>query len=657
MRNACCSGVAFGLVIGLVALGSSTVLAAPEDAERAAAAAGAAAPYMGSAEAIQSNLTGPLFSEQPMMNFEGEEFDVQLGCLATEHYLEMFIAPDGLGDITTFQISQDTTKDGTVDRLYTPPHVSVVCANGFQSCSPGTTEECESYAWVASDDNALSVLPTNRRQLGGCYCVNESCGAGIVVRNLTGILTDLGGGAASALAAKDPYYTISSTTVDGPMIRFSGNRAIECDGMPPLPMDLTEFQSAPLTLRDSGVAFASSNDVYELITESPVATEDTSEYVTCNTDRHVALDESTIDDIIDYDSGSGGISPCGTDCLRLTLGRVGDNYWSGKCAYREESVRFNVLMPDRIISAHLKRAVWDDWMQVWLGDHLVWSGPKSWPDLGPVPGKCELNTSWKRDLDVDFTSALAVAGPAEFKIRVEVSGLGEGYAYAEVRVDTTCQLGGDDIVDGCRAYEEDPACVLEHEEIDGVVTFDGYASTGLVPLPVTETIEGRICTFDVTRDWFHKERRYRCEGRDRWDFSEAFDRQAYIKENAERDTYQDRVLNPETGIFEYHTGSFSLVEDIEVAPCTPVCKTRMAREANDVGRGAPRHEYLNENLVYDTYYHECRDDVCPMEGGEELLKACACINEFTEASAIMQAIRQAGRDVICTSGVPRPPSE
>lgn len=55
--------------------------------------------------------------------------------------------------------------------------------------------------------------------------------------------------------------------------------------------------------------------------------------------------------------------------------------------------------------------------------------------------------------------------------------------------------------------------------------------------------------------------------------------------------------------------------------------------------------------VYNYFYHECSsDNKCSSDEGEEVVKACQCINEFAEAAAIMQTMRQAGQDMICSSG-------
>jgi hypothetical protein len=55
------------------------------------------------------------------------------------------------------------------------------------------------------------------------------------------------------------------------------------------------------------------------------------------------------------------------------------------------------------------------------------------------------------------------------------------------------------------------------------------------------------------------------------------------------------------------------------------------------------------------YYKPCVEEAtntwrCPIEGGEQMVDDCKCINNFSQAAVIMQVIRQAGQDFICSSG-------
>jgi hypothetical protein len=78
-------------------------------------------------------------------------------------------------------------------------------------------------------------------------------------------------------------------------------------------------------------------------------------------------------------------------------------------------------------------------MQVWLGDQKVWSGPNN--NFPPeTAGRCELSTSWERNPNTDLTAKLKAVEPGlevPVKIRVSVTGSGEGYARIKVRFDPT----------------------------------------------------------------------------------------------------------------------------------------------------------------------------------------------------------------------------
>ena len=154
---------------------------------------------------------------------------------------------------------------------------------------------------------------------------------------------------------------------------------------------------------------------------------------TCSISREVSVNEVSLADIITPRGGSGAVQICGADCIRLILGRQGDNYWSGSCAIYEENYKVYVNKPDLIRKAALVRAIWDDYIQVWIGGSKVYNGPNA--NFPPeTAGACEMSTSWNVGLNKDVTQYFKQSGPVDTKIRVSVTGGGEGYAYAEVRV-------------------------------------------------------------------------------------------------------------------------------------------------------------------------------------------------------------------------------
>ena len=139
--------------------------------------------------------------------------------------------------------------------------------------------------------------------------------------------------------------------------------------------------------------------------------------------------------IVEYVGGQPNFQSCGSGCLYVWVGTVGDNYWKGNCSVREEYTQFKILNSDAIISATLESAVFDDYFQVHFNGQEIWSHT---PGVFPpeTEGACERNTSWNVSPNVDVTAAFKAEGStATFKTRTSVSGGGEGYARIRITFD------------------------------------------------------------------------------------------------------------------------------------------------------------------------------------------------------------------------------
>lgn len=155
-----------------------------------------------------------------------------------------------------------------------------------------------------------------------------------------------------------------------------------------------------------------------------------------------ALKHDYLAGVIKYTSGPTNIQTCGEGCVDIWLGQVGDNYWNGYCTVYENKMEFEVIKPEAITNAQLVYAKWDDYMQVWVGQTKVWSGPNG--NFPPeTPGACELGTSWETSPNVDMTSLLKTKGIVPFKIRASVAGAGEAYAKLRVHFDPTKVISDD----------------------------------------------------------------------------------------------------------------------------------------------------------------------------------------------------------------------
>jgi conjugal transfer mating pair stabilization protein TraN len=176
--------------------------------------------------------------------------------------------------------------------------------------------------------------------------------------------------------------------------------------------------------------------------------------------------------LISVAAGEGGTASCGPGCVDLFIGRVGDNYWAGNCTIFEHLMLINVENPDAIISATLEQAVWDDYMQVLLNEELIWSGPNG--NFPPeTAGRCELETSWNRNLSVDVTDQFQNNASLQFRIRVSVTGGGEGYGRIRLRYDESQLIQNDvwTLDPGCNALFDgitDGAC-----EVTAMTCSDG----------------------------------------------------------------------------------------------------------------------------------------------------------------------------------------
>ena len=177
------------------------------------------------------------------------------------------------------------------------------------------------------------------------------------------------------------------------------------------------------------------------------------------------------------------------DTLEVWIGRVGDNYWSGSCSIYEQETQFRIVNKDAIKSIRLVYAKWDDYMQILVGplgdESKVWSGPNNNfpPETG---GACELATDWSVGMNKDITSQVLANlddnDIVRFKIRVSVSGGGEGYARLEIDYDPDKAITKD--------YWAPDACISATKGIT-----DGFASGTLSCTSMPTDAGSTGCTY------------------------------------------------------------------------------------------------------------------------------------------------------------------
>ena len=155
-----------------------------------------------------------------------------------------------------------------------------------------------------------------------------------------------------------------------------------------------------------------------------------------------------------------------TSTFSLALGKIGNNYWRGSCKKYTLTASFYVEDKDSLVSLKLKRAKFDDWIQVKVNGKVAYTGPysgdyltkttikklyPSWLWEGDEPEyyiepaicylhsltgeclkykNCELSTSWDKYPDVELTPYIK-SGLNNVEITVYVYDKGEGYIYLE----------------------------------------------------------------------------------------------------------------------------------------------------------------------------------------------------------------------------------
>ncbi|EJY8337670.1 conjugal transfer protein TraN, partial [Cronobacter sakazakii] len=603
----------------------------------------------------------PVSGDEKMKTYDGKtSFNGRAVCKGSSEFMRMLVQPTGNGNLKLLNIMQDTDMNGSLNITSSPGwDISVVCSNGFQTCSDANNAAtCTSWAWVADPKSyQLGRKNVAMTDLGGCYCINNSCGSNLAWNNLGQILNDLGGGASQALSRANPWFTLSQIKVDGVSASFVGGDTASCsigdsegffgtaDGK-----KILNYKDNYNAMKTDAESNKNTSSAYKSITTGSLNPNEQYDLKSCSVTRNVPLDEVKLNEIIAFDGGEGTVQQCGTDCLQLVMGKIGNNYWDGYCKYYEVESKFFVKKPDRIKSATLVEVQYDDWMQMWVSDKVVWNGPHgNWTDMGPVPGSCQQNTSWKQNPNLDFKQYLNKEGPVTFKLRVEVYDGGEGYARVNLKADLSCKEGKDYISNTCTAYEQDKECQLVEEAVDGVKTFTGGINTGLIPLAQTQVLQGNFCSVPVKRDWFKKNRTYRCNKKTSFNFDNIIERKAYIDKTVTPGDYKDKMFN--NGKVSYGAGELFWPDMPKVGDCINMCKTRKPKQTPDMAvTGQVDKNNKSGVIKYDNFYYECdATNKCPAEPGEEVIKACQCLNEFAEAAAIMQVIRQGGQDMICSS--------
>jgi len=613
----------------------------------------------GGKDALRQGAIEPMTTTAPLSTIDSSrQFQARLAFPSSNRFLDVMIQPGSTGDIASLIVAQDLDFDGQMDsRWQAPEPVSGVCANGVIMCDPGTWNNCRDFLWRADSAGKAALVPATPDRLGGCYCVNNGCGSNLIWNNSAILLKDLGGGIVGAIQAANPNLAISSVQSTPVTISYFGQDMSRPatgqngagGGQPAPPPQTAYFRNPPdLTSAATATATAQAADSSSLYSQVVGTFGTNMQRRTCSLQRHVTLTAVTFNDVLLPLGGSlSSFGLCGPECGTLVLDTT---YKLGQpCKTYISRFSFFVKRPELIRSAILRNVAFDDHLLIRINGTEVYKHGYVFENHD-VPFACERSREWRFTLNQDLTPYFTTPGQVTIEMVTTIAGGGHGLANIDIRLESLPCDVTDTINDTCQALETDPSCSLYEEKVDGVQTFRQGNATGLTPLPAARQITQGTCTRTLTYDWWQKERVYMCDARS-FDFSTAATRYGAVVDSVVSGgtTYQDMRLVG--GQWQPDSGSLSMLDFGSHAECEMACKTRRVSSKDQALLSGPVSQAQTDPVSYDILYHTCQDGVCPVGPGEEILKDCQCLNEFAEAATVMQMLRQAQKDMICSDGV------
>lgn len=632
---------------------------ASDERDQAREASDAVMDRYGSADKLDSQVMQPLSTGEDMATVDGETtFSAQVSCPASERFLRVSIAPNSSNDLQNVGVQLDSNFDGTVDfsNVFSGP-IAAVCVNGFQRCTANTTNPCTYHRWAANTASVWTEA-VGQEDLGSCYCFNNSCGNGLLIRNSRKIVNDLGVGMIAALQAANPRISAGEAVSEDEFstVFYGQNSGCGAASWP------EAYRNNPGGLIAAGEAANSDPDFqFAFLRDSAAAQQSGVTPRECTISRQVTTGEVWRDAVTVLSQttshagvSAGTVSSCGPGCMQVIMNQRGNNYYQnlGSCGLRTFTTDFRVDRPDLITSVTINEVGRDDWLRIRVNGTTVYSDDAGW--TGSTARCGENGNRGTRNPNVDVTGRFTSVAPGSTVSVVNdlsVADDGEGWSVWTIRYEQTCDATAESVNDLCAPHAGNASCQLWQEEVDGVRTIENYYSTGLSPLPSSQMYGEASCQVSLHRDWHQQRRTYMCqEGTSPYSGDDA-----------------RRRYNAVHGSFDAESGAFvderkegevwtSSSEQIQLPPpdpyteCVPTCKTRRPRPGAEMGTSGATTQLNATGIAWDYTYRACDRDpnVCPAEADEDVIEACGCRSTFGEAATMMQTIRMVGQDMICT---------
>jgi hypothetical protein len=609
------------------------------------------AAYYSDAETLKGNVIDPILSRRPVVSADGSTFNGQASCQAENEYLRVYARVQMDGDVDV-SVVHDHDLDGVFAPVQTISHVAGVCHNGYATNCNHDFSSCDFFEWAVDAALNITGTPSSLAQGGGvegCYCINNSCGAGLYFVNQERIHDDIGTGISLAFQSTNPSFGITNVVASAGMTSFFGHDPDSC-GTTQTSQQV--YYAHPSNIPSAAFAASGSSALFASVSSGQSSGHTTTSQ-TCFEEHGADIVEPSLRDIIDITRLNGvvNVSPCGANCFLITVGQPGDNYLQGgACTQYHHTVEFDVKRPQDISHITLIDVAHDDdsLIQHTIGTTTtnIWVS-NLWDPTSP-PARCERAHSDYTLINQNMTHLFETAGVFEMDFWGLVGDLGELYVRMQVNITPSCETTPT-VHHTCGSIPSD--CYLDAEEIDTVQTMVNTVGTGLVPLPSSRTFTRGACSDTLNRPYWRIDRTYQCPAAgNTYDFSAGLDRAVTINNSASPTGYDDKRTVNGTTLLSSHTLTLPALPTVE--PCQQSCKT--SKEVGELGISTMGLSVgmRPDDTRFEYSYKACDGTTCPLEAGETVVSACGCLDRFSEAASAIQAFRLAGKDFVCTTEPP-----
>lgn len=214
----------------------------------------------------------------------------------------------------------------------------------------------------------------------------------------------------------------------------------------------------------------------------------------------------------------------------------------------------------------------------------------------------------------------------------------------------------------CSTLRNQKECTLQSEVIDGIITYEDYAPTGLTPLPSKQTKSTPFCSVDLTKDWWKTTDSYLCTGdpSTKYDFETALNRIQHVKNSSDSQSYAgyEDIATDANGNVNTYQQSLTNRMDINAPTREEICVTELITDDDQVSVNGVTSENRDPATGQRTIksYRTCVNSVCPVEAGETITETCAIMDSLPRVLTEIQLLRMSGKDMTCSSNTPVQPA-